>query len=166
MLPFVSLCMQPFTDRLLHKNSFYIFCRLLYLLQSRAVMTWSNIVRYCKIDNRNSDKISIRCWIYKRHPVFLLWIFFLENLPCYKALHCIHMDQGHAYDTACRWKAMAPWLFSPRYLAYTWGLEYENWYVWHGEVFTIHTVVWIWWYLYPAHIQPSSIVARGLWVYE
>ena len=54
------------------------------VLQSSAVITRSNIVRYYKNDYRSWGKISFRCWIHKRHPiprpngramVCLLWIF-------------------------------------------------------------------------------------------
>ena len=33
-----------------------------------AVITRSNIVRYCINDYTNTNRISIRCWIHKRHP--------------------------------------------------------------------------------------------------
>ena len=36
-------------------------------IQSSAVITRSNIVRYYTKDYRNCGRISIRCWIHKRH---------------------------------------------------------------------------------------------------
>ena len=54
------------------------------LIQSNAVITRPNIVRYWINDCRNSGRISIRCWIRKRHHiprpngrdmVCILWIF-------------------------------------------------------------------------------------------
>ena len=53
-------------------------------IQSSAVITRSNIVRYCINDYRNRGRISIRCWIHKIQPIprpngrimgCLLWIF-------------------------------------------------------------------------------------------
>ena len=38
-------------------------------LQSSAVITWFEIVRYCINSCRNWSWISIRCWIHKRHPI-------------------------------------------------------------------------------------------------
>ena len=37
--------------------------------QSSAVITWSNIARYYINNYRNWSRISIRCWIHKRHPI-------------------------------------------------------------------------------------------------
>ena len=42
---------------------------LWYLLQSSAVITRSHIVRYHINNYRNWGRISIRCWIHKRHPI-------------------------------------------------------------------------------------------------
>ena len=46
-------------------------------IQSSAVTTWSNIVRYYINNYRNWSRTSIRCWIYRRHPpkspLSLLW---------------------------------------------------------------------------------------------
>ena len=56
----------------------------IFHIQSSAVITWCNIVRYCINNYGNSDRISIRCWFHKRHPIphpngramgCLLWIF-------------------------------------------------------------------------------------------
>ena len=53
-------------------------------IQSSAVIMRSKIIRYCINDCRNWGRISIRCWIHKRHPISrpngramgcLLWIF-------------------------------------------------------------------------------------------
>ena len=38
-------------------------------VQSSAVITRSNIVRYCINDCRNSGRISLRWWIPKKHPI-------------------------------------------------------------------------------------------------
>ena len=38
-------------------------------LQLSAVITCSNIVRYFMNNYRNWGRISIRCWIHKRHPI-------------------------------------------------------------------------------------------------
>ena len=38
-------------------------------IQSSTVKTRSNIVKYYINDYRNWGKISIKCWIYKRHPI-------------------------------------------------------------------------------------------------
>ena len=54
------------------------------IVQSSAVITWSNIIRYYMNNYRNCGRISIRCCIYKRHLIpcpygqamgCLLWIF-------------------------------------------------------------------------------------------
>ena len=70
----------------------------LFSIESSAVIMWSNIVRYCMNDCRNSGRISIRYWIHKRCPIphskepamgCLLWILF-EKIDCIiVALHCI-----------------------------------------------------------------------------
>ena len=61
-----------------------------FRIQSSAVITRSTIVRYCINDCRNSGRISIRCWIHRRHPIpcpieqamgCLLWLF-LRKLSC------------------------------------------------------------------------------------
>ena len=53
-------------------------------LQSIAVIIWSNTVRYFTNNYRNWGRISIRCWMHKRHTILhpnrwamrgLLWIF-------------------------------------------------------------------------------------------
>ena len=58
--------------------------KLLLKLQSSAALTRSNIARYYKNSCRNCGRISIRCWIHKRHPTShpnrwamgcLLWMF-------------------------------------------------------------------------------------------
>ena len=60
-------------------------------LQSSAVITRSNVVRYYINNYRNRGRISIRCWIHKRHSIprpngramcCLLWIF-VRNWPRY-----------------------------------------------------------------------------------
>ena len=38
-------------------------------MQSRAIIKWSNIVRYYIYNNRDWGTISIRCWIHKRHSI-------------------------------------------------------------------------------------------------
>ena len=38
-------------------------------IESSAVITLSNIVRYCINNYRNRDRISISCWIHKIHPI-------------------------------------------------------------------------------------------------
>ena len=57
-------------------------------LQSNAIVTRSDILRYYINNCRNWGRISIRCWIHKRHPIprpngqamgCLLW----ENWPFY-----------------------------------------------------------------------------------
>ena len=58
-------------------------------VQSSAVITRSNIVRYCINNHRNWGRISIRCWIHNRHPIarpgrramgcLLLIIFYTKN---------------------------------------------------------------------------------------
>ena len=63
----------------------YIHCSdVLCFVQSSVFITWSNIVRYCMNNYRNSGRLSIRCWTHKRHPIArpngramgcLLWIF-------------------------------------------------------------------------------------------
>ena len=56
----------------------------LKVIQSSAVITRSNIVRYFINNYRNRGRILIRCWIHKIHPIprpngramgCLLWIF-------------------------------------------------------------------------------------------
>ena len=39
------------------------------LIQSNAIITWSNIVRYCIYNYRDWGGISNRCSIHKRHPI-------------------------------------------------------------------------------------------------
>ena len=65
----------------------YQFSECLIFMQSSAVITRSNIVRFCINNCRNWDIISIRCWIHKRHPILrpngrvmgcLLWIFVIK----------------------------------------------------------------------------------------
>ena len=64
---------------------------LLYILFSRntikssAVITRCNIVKYCINNCRNWGRISIRCWILKRHPIVwgvLLWGPYLALTGC------------------------------------------------------------------------------------
>ena len=43
------------------------------LLQSSAIIAQSNIVRYYKNNYRNWGRLSIRFWIYRRHPVPHPW---------------------------------------------------------------------------------------------
>ena len=59
----------------------------LYDIQSSAVITRSNIVRYCINNCKNCGRISIRCWMHKIHPIpgpngwamwCLLWIFVIK----------------------------------------------------------------------------------------
>ena len=66
---------------------------LLTHIQSSAVITRSNIVRFCINNCRNWDIISIRCWIHKRHPIprpngramrCLLWIFVIKLTALYR----------------------------------------------------------------------------------
>ena len=38
-------------------------------LQSSAIIKRSDIISYCTNDYRNWGRISIRCWIQKRHPI-------------------------------------------------------------------------------------------------
>ena len=47
----------------------YYYCIIISDIQSSAVITRSNIVRYYMNDYRNGGRISIRCWIHKRHPI-------------------------------------------------------------------------------------------------
>ena len=74
-------------------------------VQSSAVITRSNIVRYYINNYRNWDRISIRCWIHKRHPIVrpngramecLLWIFVKEYDRVITAPHWI-MQIGSVY---------------------------------------------------------------------
>ena len=63
------------------------------LSQSTVVccfIMWSNIVRYFMNDYRNWGRISIRCWIHKRHTIplpngramgCLLWLFVRKLTP-------------------------------------------------------------------------------------
>ena len=39
------------------------------LLQSNAIITRSNLVRYYINNHRNWGRISIRCWTHKKHPI-------------------------------------------------------------------------------------------------
>ena len=41
----------------------------IYSFTVSAVITRSNILRYFTNNYRNWDRISIRCWIHKRHPI-------------------------------------------------------------------------------------------------
>ena len=41
-------------------------------IQSTAVIMRSNIVRYYVNNYRNWGRISIRCWVHKRHPILAL----------------------------------------------------------------------------------------------
>ena len=38
-------------------------------IQSSAVIMRSNVIRYCIDNYTNWGRISIRCWIHKRHPI-------------------------------------------------------------------------------------------------
>ena len=77
-----------------HLNVSYLVCSCLCPIhwsqvQSSAVITRSNIVRYCINNHRNWGRISIRCWIHNRHPIarpgrramgcLLLIIFYTKN---------------------------------------------------------------------------------------
>ena len=44
-------------------------CTIINPIKSSAIITQSNIVRYCINDSRNWGRISIRCWIHKRHLI-------------------------------------------------------------------------------------------------
>ena len=70
-------------------------------IESSAIITRCNIVRYCINDCRNSGRISLRCWIHKRHTIprpgrramaCLFWIFFTKTDRVVTALHCIKAD--------------------------------------------------------------------------
>ena len=51
-------------------------------VQSSAVIKRSNIVRYCINNCRNWGRISIRCWIHKRHPIPLTLTGKLRGVFC------------------------------------------------------------------------------------
>ena len=59
---------------------------------------WSNIVRYYVRNYRNWGRISMRCWIHKRHPIprpngramGVSFVDICKNIDCViTALHCI-----------------------------------------------------------------------------
>ena len=68
-----------------HLNVYISFSAMLvFHVQSSAVITRSNIVRYYFGDYRNWSRTSIRCWDHKTHPIprpngramgCILWIF-------------------------------------------------------------------------------------------
>ena len=70
-------------------------------IQLSAVIKWFNMLRrYYINDYRNWSRISIRCWIHKRHPISrpnrramgcLLWIFVRKLTALYQ--HCIVYDK-------------------------------------------------------------------------
>ena len=69
-----SLCIIFLANQFRYENN----------IHSNAVITQSNIVRYCIKVCWNWGTISIKCWIHKRHPIprplgrdmgCLLWIF-------------------------------------------------------------------------------------------
>ena len=75
-------------------------------LQPSAVIKRSNIVRYCINGCRNSGRISLRCWIHKKHRIprpngramrFLLW-FFLENWSRYNDT-ALYIPHKHVLST-------------------------------------------------------------------
>ena len=86
-------------------------------IQSSAVITWSNVVRYFINNYRNWGRISIRCWIYKRHHIprphgrvmgHLLWIFF-EKIDCViTASHCIWTPNFVITQHKLKWYACFP----------------------------------------------------------
>ena len=81
-----------------------IVYKISYSIQSSAIIRPSNIVKYCTNDCRNSGKISIRCWIHKRHPYLTLmgelWgvvcEYLLENGLCYNST-ALHL-YGNEFD--------------------------------------------------------------------
>ena len=52
-------------------SAWYIetFAKIGFHIQSSAVITRFNMIRYCINNCRNRDRISIRCCIHKRHPI-------------------------------------------------------------------------------------------------
>ena len=75
----------------LHFNHCYVG---MSLVQSSAIIMCSNI-RYCINDCRNSGRISIRCWIHKRHRIprpnyGVSFVNIFEKIDhVITALHCI-----------------------------------------------------------------------------
>ena len=78
-------CLCSYVDMERHDENGYI--------QSSAVITRSNIIRYCMNDCRNFGWISIRCWIHKRRLIhcpngwamgWLFWIFFRKLTALYQ----------------------------------------------------------------------------------
>ena len=76
--------MQQSIIEIISQNRIVQNCIGTISIQSSAVITRSNIVRYNINNYRNWCRISIRCWDYKRHPIprpngramgCLLWIF-------------------------------------------------------------------------------------------
>ena len=63
----------------------------LLVIQSIAVIIQSIIVRYCINNHRNWGRVSIRCWVHKRHPIprpnsramGSCFYYLLEKWPCY-----------------------------------------------------------------------------------
>ena len=97
-------------------------------VQSSAVITRSNIVRYYMNNYKNWGRISSRCWIYKRHPIprpngramgCILWVYFVrKNDRVITALHCIFISVFSWLSTLSR-----NILYVGKYLIDGWGTK-------------------------------------------
>ena len=92
----------------------------------------SNIGRYYMNNYRNWGRISIRCWIHKKHPIAcpngramgcLLWIF-VRKIDCViTAPHCTCIVCVHLYD-CCKC------LRHTSFLIPIWGESHRDWTHW------------------------------------
>ena len=112
-------------------------------IQSRAIIARSNIVRYCINDFWDSGRISLRCWIHKRHSIpclngwamgCLLWIF-LRKLTMlwqygtvYMILQRIQPVKGQAWAIS-----QVSWMWDDKW--------HHTCYVKHSQCIPVHSQV-------------------------
>ena len=92
-----SLVMEIYAKTVWHEFLVIHSC-IFHNIQSSAVITWSNIVRYYTNNYRNWGRISITCWIHKRHPTprpygRAMGCYLWEKWPVIMAPHCTYMQQ-------------------------------------------------------------------------
>ena len=87
-MPLILLCFVLWSS---HQS----FVRSCHLLQLSAVITLLNIVRNHTNNYRYCGRLSIRCWIYKRHPIPRPNVNSCEKIDgVITASHCTHIPNG------------------------------------------------------------------------